>query len=303
MNKDEIIAKIKYQNFPAGSYVVFGSGPLAAAGIRLTRDIDIVVTDALYEELKQKGWQESTKPNGDYFLGYDMFEAFTSWKFGEYDPKFTELLANANSIDGVPFVGLQDVKKWKIESGRDRDIQDIQLIDEDMTKTQRKGITLIGMPAGGKSTIGRRLSEMLGMPMLDVDRWMEEQEGMLLPELLRTKGADYVLALESSCIRDHNLRETIVSPPGSIIYNDVLQPLQQQTHIVYLKVPFHEIESRLAADTVRQGEIIGIKEKGLDGLFTERTPLYEKWAEYTIDCEEKTVQEITDEVIETLEYR
>lgn len=162
---------------------------------------------------------------------------------------------------------------------------------------KRKGITLIGMPAGGKSTIGAELAKRLDLPMLDVDRWMEQQEGVLLPELIRTKGSDYVLALESGCIRDHDLRETIVSPPGSIIYNDVLQPLQEQTHIVYLQVPLTEIKARLDADTVRQGEIIGIKEKGLDGLFAERTPLYEKWAEHTIDCRGKSMADITNEVI------
>ena len=163
---------------------------------------------------------------------------------------------------------------------------------------KRKGITLIGMPACGKSTIGKRLEEELGYPMLDVDRWMEKQEDDVpLWQVIRSKGAEYVLNLETRCIRDTDLHQTIVSTPGSIIYNDVLKPLQRQTHIVYLNVPFDEIKARLDADTVRQGEIIGIKQKGLDGLFAERTPVYQKWAMSTIDCAGKSKADITAEVI------
>ena len=163
---------------------------------------------------------------------------------------------------------------------------------------KRKGITLIGMPASGKSTIGKQLAKSVGFPMLDIDRWMERQEGSVpLWQLIRTKGAQYVLELETDCVRNHDLHETVLSPPGSIIYNDVLQPLREQTHIIYLEVPFKEIKARLDADTVRQGEIIGIKEKGLDGLFAERTPLYEKWAQHTIKCSGKSVTQLVDEIV------
>lgn len=163
---------------------------------------------------------------------------------------------------------------------------------------RRKGITLIGMPASGKSTIGKELAKSLNIPMLDVDRWMEKQEGGTpLWQVIRTKGAEYVLSLETGCIRDQDLYGKIISTPGSIIYNDVLKPLQEQTYIVYLSVSLAEIERRLSIDTERQGEIIGIKEKGLDGLFAERTPLYEEWAQYVIDCDGKSQADITAEVI------
>ncbi len=302
MEKIELIERVKQQNFPAGSYVVFGSGPMVAAGIRAADDIDLVVSEDLYEMLKQQGWHEGVKPTGESVLEYDVFEAFTEWTFDGYHRSLAELLPAADIVDGVPFVNLKEVRQWKALLGREKDMQDVQLIDEHMKRNRRPGITLIGMPTCGKSTIGRILSKKLGMPMLDVDRWMEQQEDMLLPEIIRTKGAEYVLALESSCVRDYDLRETIVSTPGSIIYNDVLEPLQRQTRIVWLDVPLDEIRKRLGNDTERQGEIIGIKEKGLDGLFNERVPLYRQWAQYVIDCKNKTADDIANEVIATLGY-
>jgi shikimate kinase len=163
---------------------------------------------------------------------------------------------------------------------------------------ERKGITLIGMPASGKSTIGKELAKRLSFPLLDVDRWMEQQNGGVpLAEIIETKGADYTLNMETDCIRRHNLHETIVSTPGSIIYNDVLEPLQEQTHIVWLNVPADTIEQRLRDDTARTRLIIGLKEKGFAKLLIERMPLYEQWARYTVDCDGKSALDITAEII------
>jgi len=167
---------------------------------------------------------------------------------------------------------------------------------------KRKGITLIGMPASGKSTIGKELSAKLGLPLLDVDQWMEEHEGMPLRDIIRTKGAEYTLNLETSCIRDQDLHETIVSTPGSIIYNDVLDALEEQTHIIWLNAPLSLLQERLAPDVNNERGIIGLEEKGLDGLFAERMPLYEKWAQYTIDCGGKEQAAIVAEAIAAAEY-
>lgn len=161
---------------------------------------------------------------------------------------------------------------------------------------KRQGISLIGMPASGKSTIGRELSRTLEMPLLDIDKWMEKHEGMPLKQAIMQKGAAYILALESRYVREQDLRDTIVSTPGSIIYNDVLEPLRRQTNIVWLHVPYRDIEERLAQDVTNERGIIGLAEKGLRRLYEERLPLYEQWAQYTIDCAGKQQSEITQEI-------
>ncbi|USN96979.1 MAG: hypothetical protein H6797_02195 [Candidatus Nomurabacteria bacterium] len=162
---------------------------------------------------------------------------------------------------------------------------------------KRKSISLIGMPACGKSTIGKELAKVLGMPLLDVDKWMEEREGMPLREVIETKGKDYTLRLETDCIRSHDLHDVILSTPGSIIYNDVLDVLQEQTHIVWLNVPFAAIEERLAPDVDNKRGVIGLKEKGLKRLFDERTPFYAEWATSVIDCGSKSATDIVDEIV------
>lgn len=172
---------------------------------------------------------------------------------------------------------------------------------------EQKGITLIGMPTSGKSTIGAVIAERLQWPMLDVDRWMEAKMHMPLGKIIETIGTEETLALETDCLIQADLHQVVVSTPGSIIYNDVYDVLASQTDIVWLNVPVEEVERRLRTDPDpnRADQIIGIKEKGLAKLFAEREPLYRKWsaAGYVISCAFKDASGIATEIIDTVGLR
>ncbi len=128
LNKEDIIRIIKEQNFPHGTYVVFGGGPLAVAGIRKTHDIDLFVSDRLYKELEQKGWEVKNGDGGEV-LARGEFEVAKAWIFGTYRPRFNDLLSSADIVKGVPFVNLYEVRKWKQHMNRPKDRHDIELID------------------------------------------------------------------------------------------------------------------------------------------------------------------------------
>jgi len=155
------------------------------------------------------------------------------------------------------------------------------------------------MPTSGKSTIGAELARQLEWPLLDVDRWMEERQQMPLAQIIAAIGKEATLSLETKCLRENDLHRTIVSTPGSIIYNDVHEILNEQTDIVWLDVPCEEIAHRLATDPDphRADQIIGIKEIGLEALYNERTQHYRKWAKVAIRCAGKSIEEITAEIL------
>lgn len=144
MNKQEIITKVKTLNLPNNQYVVFGSCPLAAAGLREAQDIDLFVSKAVLAKLKESGWQELYKSANDKPLVYDVFEAHDNWNFSSYSPTLEQLLLTATRIDGIPFVSLEEVIKWKISSGRPKDLADVELIKkfELFPKSQLKSTTL-----------------------------------------------------------------------------------------------------------------------------------------------------------------
>lgn len=130
MTKDDIIAKVKALHLPEGSYIVFGAGPMAVAGIRETNDIDLYVTPELYASLQDRGWQKITKGPHDTPVVHDVFEAHEDWDFSSYHPTLEHLLATATIVDGIPFASLDEVRSWKVSSHRPKDLADIALIDK-----------------------------------------------------------------------------------------------------------------------------------------------------------------------------
>ncbi len=158
MKKQEIIAKVKTLDLPKDSYVVFGSCPLSAVGIREANDIDLLVSKEVFAKLKNIGWQELHKSSNDIPLTQDVFEAHDNWDFSSYSPTLDQLLANAMVIDGIPFASLEEVRKWKISSGRPKDIVDIKLIDEYLQKELRRA-TLIASAGASTRLAGSKLSD------------------------------------------------------------------------------------------------------------------------------------------------
>jgi hypothetical protein len=129
MTKSEILSKVKKLNLPKDSYVVFGSGPMAALGLRESNDIDLLVSKEIYQKLKGLGWQQIEKGPNDNPLTYDVFEVHDNWDFSAYSPTLSDLLSNAFEIDGIKFASIKDVQRWKSHLSRPKDLKDIKLIE------------------------------------------------------------------------------------------------------------------------------------------------------------------------------
>ncbi|WP_334176276.1 shikimate kinase [Pseudoxanthobacter sp.] len=52
----------------------------------------------------------------------------------------------------------------------------------------RRSIVLIGMPGAGKTTVGRRLAQVIGLPFVDADHEIERAAGMTIPEIFAAHG-------------------------------------------------------------------------------------------------------------------
>lgn len=130
-NFNQLLKYLRDINLPADQFAIFGSGPLAARGLRDCRDLDIVVTEELWKELLKNYFpdtenQEKIILHRSRTTGETEIEAFRNWR-----PIFSDvnsLIDSADIIDGVRFVNLENVKKWKTEMGREKDKADLELI-------------------------------------------------------------------------------------------------------------------------------------------------------------------------------
>jgi shikimate kinase len=143
-------------------------------------------------------------------------------------------------------------------------------------------ITLIGMPASGKSTVGVLLAKRLGYSFVDVDIVIQEQEGRLLKDIIAKEGQEGFLTVENRINAGLNVRHSIIAPGGSVIYGkEAMEHLKEISTVVYLKLSYESVEERLG-NLVDRGVVLkdGMT---LRDLYEERVPYYEKYADITID--------------------
>lgn len=153
-----------------------------------------------------------------------------------------------------------------------------------------KNITLIGMPGCGKSTIGVLLAKTLGADFVDTDLMIQKREGALLQQILDSRGLAAFLRAEESAILSLSCTGTVIATGGSAVYSSAaMTHLLRESIVIYLKLPFPEIMSRLSNIATR-GIAIPFGMSMAD-VYAERIPLYEKYAAITLDCSGKTAEE------------
>ena len=124
-----IIQRIKQLNLPLGEYVVIGSGLLDALGLRTAGDIDIAVTPKLFASLQSTGeWKEAEQYNKAFLLK-DGVEISSQLEWGDFPTTVTEAINSSIVVDGVPFLNMEELKKFKRALGRQKDYDDIALLD------------------------------------------------------------------------------------------------------------------------------------------------------------------------------
>jgi shikimate kinase len=158
-------------------------------------------------------------------------------------------------------------------------------------------ITLIGMSGVGKSRIGRLLSKKLNYAFIDIDAIIEKENGKKLQKIIDCLGDAEFLKLEEKALMSiGQITNSVISPGGSSIYSDkAMLFLKTISKIVFLNASLQVIKRRPVAFSERG--IIGLKEKGLTGLFEERLPLYKKYADITIDLEDFNKDAIAELII------
>lgn len=151
-------------------------------------------------------------------------------------------------------------------------------------------IILIGMPGCGKSTIGVVLAKVMGYHFIDADLLIQEKEGRLLSEIIEEKGPEGFNQIENEVNSTIVIDRAVIATGGSVIYGkEAMAHFGKTGVIIYLRLPLHELQNRLG-DLAERG--ISMKDgQTLKDLYVERTPLYEKYAQLTVDLDGLTIRE------------
>jgi len=155
---------------------------------------------------------------------------------------------------------------------------------------------MIGMPGCGKSTVGVVLAKAIGKEFLDTDLLIQEQEGRLLQQIIDQKGNEYFQTVEEEILAQLQKKNCVISTGGSAVYYPrAMENLRKQGATVYIRLSLETIITRL--DNIKTRGITMANGETVDGLYRARIPLYERYADITIDGEKKDVEQIVEEII------
>lgn len=165
---------------------------------------------------------------------------------------------------------------------------------------RKNNIVLIGMPGVGKSTIGVVLAKMLGYQFVDADLVIQEKEGKLLREIIEEAGTEGFIEVENRINSQIEAEHAIIATGGSVVYGaEAMAHLKEIGTVLYLKLPYEELNQRLQ-DIKGRGVVLKEGQTLLD-LYEERVPLYEKYADITVDEYQLNVEQTIDKIIELKE--
>ena len=143
------------------------------------------------------------------------------------------------------------------------------------------------------------LAKVLGYEFIDADLIIQQQEGKLLREIIAEVGTEGFIEVENRVNSQIEVEKSVIATGGSVVYGkEAMQHLREIGTVVYLKVSYDILEKRLH-DIKGRGVVLK-DGQDLRGLYEERVPLYEKYADITV-CEdnlnvEQTIEKITEQL-------
>lgn len=154
-------------------------------------------------------------------------------------------------------------------------------------------IFLYGPSGTGKSTIGQMLAEKLRLPFIDLDRGIETNAGMSIPQIMEEKGESIFRDLETSALMSlAKDKESVVSLGGGALLRDENRTFAETDgRVILLTAELDTLIARLEADSNKRPLLAGNLREELVSLSTKREEHYASFAN-KLHVDRKSVEQI-----------
>lgn len=164
---------------------------------------------------------------------------------------------------------------------------------------RRSNVVLIGMPGAGKSTVGVLLAKTLAKGFVDTDLLIQSAEGRTLQDIVDSDGHHRLRDIEERELRRLQVRDHVIATGGSAVYSaPAMEALRRDGVVVYLRVALETLLQRVTNQDSRG--IAKSADQSFADVFRERTPLYERHAEITVDCDELSAESVMERTRQAL---
>ena len=163
----------------------------------------------------------------------------------------------------------------------------------------KDNIILIGMSGAGKSTLGVLLAKALGKDFADTDLYIQQKEKRLLQEIIDAEGIEYFMQVEEDVVSNLAFENTVIATGGSVVYSEkIMDVLKANAVAVYLYVSYGKLAARVGNISTRG--IVMRKGSTYEDVYNERLPLYEKYADITVDCSSMDIESCVEQIVKQL---
>ena len=138
------------------------------------------------------------------------------------------------------------------------------------------------MAGCGKTTIGKAISIKLSLSYVDTDQLIENEFKQSLENIKQSKGYKFVRQAEEGIILGLSNDVEIISTGGSAVYSEsAMSHLKSFSKIIYISTPLNIIKERIGNG---QGRGFAAPDgMSIEEVYLERSPLYSKWADETVN--------------------
>ena len=213
-----------------------------------------------------------------------------------YNPLRTDLLQKAERL-GIPHCGgmlmlaTQAIRAAEYFFDKPIAASHAQKIVKQVENI-KSNIVLIGMPASGKTTVGRAVAKSLGRPFIDADEELIQSVGRSIPDIFKQEGEAGFRRYETQTIHELAGRNgcVIATGGGAVLNSENVRLLKKNGRIYFLdRSPDKLIPT---ADRPTASSVDAIQAR-----YRERYPLYQKSCDRHIDAD-GDIEQVTKQILE-----
>lgn len=166
-------------------------------------------------------------------------------------------------------------------------------------------IALIGFMGTGKSIIAQKLKSLYQMEILEMDQVIEEREQMNISEIFSEKGEEYFRNLETELLLETQCKaNVIISCGGGVAMKDEnVEAIRKNGKIVLLTATPDTIYNRVKGHMDRPLLNGNMNVEYIEQLMEKRREKYEQAADIIVSTDEKTIEQICEEIVSKLEAK